>query len=127
MDIANIEAAPRELQIVNPTTHEPIGLTLTLLPSSDDRVRAAARRIQNERLARRAVKVTAEQLEAQGAAMLVAHISGWKWAEGVTFGGETLAFNEENVRKVLKKAWIRKQVDDATTDEASFFEGSPTS
>lgn len=127
MDIATIEAGPRELKIVNPQTFEPIGLTFTLLPSSDERVRAAARKVQNDRLARRALKATAEQLEAQGMTLLVAHISAWKWDEGVTFSGEPLEFSEANVRKVLKKAWIRKQVDDATLDDASFFEGSPIS
>lgn len=122
MDISTVEAGPREVQIINPKTYEPIGLTITVLPGSHPKVKDASRKLQNARLAQRNQKITAEQLEANGLTILLAHIESWKWDEGVTFGGEKLEFNEASVRKVLKKDWIRRQVDEAAGDEAAFFQ-----
>lgn len=124
MDISSIAPNERVIDIVHPATEEPIGLKITLLPSSHENVKKVQRHQQNRRLQSRKFNVTAEQLEAQGLELLVAAISGWEWSGDANFEGEVPEFNAENVRRVLKKAdWIRDQVDKELANDAAFFEG----
>jgi hypothetical protein len=119
-DIAEIKAASRQVKIKHPVTDEEIGLTITLIPESDQKVQAAQRKFLNERL-QRGKKVTAEQIEAGTLSKVVSAISGWEW-KGIAFKGEVPEFTEANVRKVLKELpWVRTQIETELGDDAAFF------
>lgn|SRR5690606_35597947 len=124
MDISNIVATPRIVDIKHPATGAPIGLKITLLPSSAEPVVAAQRRLLNERLQRH-TKATAERLEQNGLALLEAAVSDWKWEGDLTFKGEKPPFNAVNLRKVITELpWIREQLDTELGNDAAFFESS---
>lgn len=121
IDITDIKAASRQVKIKHPVSDEEIGLTITLIPESDQKVQAAQRKFLNERI-HRGKKVTAEQIEAGTLSKVVAAISGWEW-KGMVFKGEVPEFTEANVRKVLKELpWVRTQIDTELGDDAAFFQ-----
>lgn len=125
MDISNITAVVNELKIVHPSTAEPIGLTIRLLPMSSAPLREIQRRMTNESLRTRGKSLTAEKLEANRLDVLVAATEGWEWADGATWNGEQPDAEPATIRKVYKDApWIKEQVDAALNDEAAFFRGS---
>lgn len=122
MDISSIVATERSVHIKHPATGEPIGLVITLRPDTDPVVVEARRRFLNDRLAKRG-KITAEKLEQQQNAVLIAAISGWTWEGDVTFEGAKPDFNPVNLAKVLKKLpWMREQIDEELGDNAAFFQ-----
>lgn len=124
MDLSNIVAVGRTVDILHPKTKEPVGLKVDLLPDTDEKVEAARRKIQNRRLASRSIKVTAEQMDAEGIELLSAAITGWEWCGELTFRGEKPECTPENVRRVLKALpWVKKQIDEESGYTEAFFEG----
>jgi hypothetical protein len=122
MDISTLTPSERTVEIKHPVNGEPIGLTITLRPSSDPHVRAAARKFANERL-QRGSKITAEKLEQQQLAVIAAAVSGWAWAEGATFKGQQPDFSEANLLQVIKALpWVKTQLDEELGDDAAFFQ-----
>jgi hypothetical protein len=122
-DLSTIVAAERAIDIKHPATDELVGLRLTILPDTHPQVRAASRKLSNERLAGRG-KLTAEKLEAGRIDMLVASVGGWQW-EGLTLDGETPEYSDANLRKVIKRfTWIGDQIDREVADRAEFFRGA---
>ena len=122
MDISSITPIVNELKIVHPSTAEPIGLTIRLLPITSAPVREIQRRMTNESLRTRGKALTADKLDANRLDILVAATEGWEWAEGATWHGEQPEATPAAVRKVYKEAaWIKDQVDNALNDEAAFF------
>jgi hypothetical protein len=121
-DISTIVAAERTVEIKHPGTSEPIGLKITVLPDSDQKVKAMRRKWLNERL-QRGMKITAEKLEVQQLQIIESAVSGWEWGGDLNFHGEKPAFTEGNLRKVLKELpWIKTQLDEELGDEAAFFQ-----
>lgn len=121
MDISSIVAAERAVDIKHPVNAEPIGLRITLRPDSDPAVVAARRKWLNERL-QKGAKITAEKLEAQGLAVIVASISGWDWQGEATFEGQKPEFTASNAERLLKKLpWVKDQLDTELGDAAAFF------
>ncbi|HDS1039365.1 TPA: hypothetical protein QDZ42_004313 [Stenotrophomonas maltophilia] len=49
-ELSNIVAAERRLEVLHPSTQEPMGLVLLRLPDTHPRVKAAARKSTNDRL-----------------------------------------------------------------------------
>lgn len=106
-DLSSITPESRSITITNPKTAEPIGLTITLRPSSSPEVREVQRRMLNENL-RNKGKLTAEKLEANRLDALVAATEGWDWEGDTTWHGEKPEATAQNFRKVYKEArWIR--------------------
>lgn len=126
-EISTVVAANRDVEIVDPKTQEPIGLTLFVRPDTSPEVKAVERKWMNMGL--RGRRLNAEQMEARGTEILVAHVAGWTWGndpEGTpcTFGGEQPDFNEANLRRVFKALpWIKKQLDIEAGNDAGFFKG----
>ncbi|MGL0786526.1 hypothetical protein [Xanthomonas translucens] len=120
-DLSTIVAAERDIDIKHPVTDDVIGLRITLLPNTHPQVKAAARKSLNERLAGKG-KLTAEKIEQNRMDMLVASVSGWDWQGELNFQGEKPAFNEVNLRKVLKLLpWVQDQIDAELGNSADFF------
>jgi hypothetical protein len=115
--------------IVHPETLEPLGITITLASSESPRVKAMLRERTNKRLqvmaAGRKQKQTAptiEELESESLDLLVTATTGWS---GIEIGDAVLDCNPENVRSIYADpafAWLKKQVDEAFGDQASFFQ-----
>ena len=124
MDISNIVAAPRTIDIKHPFSGALVGLRVTLRPDSSDEVVAAKRKLINERL-QNDVKPTAERIEQNAFALLESAISDWEWQGELNFEGAKPELNAVNLRKVLKRLpWVKDQIDIALGNDASFFENS---
>lgn len=127
ISILDIEIKNTAVEIIDPVSGEPMGLTVTLRPLSD----AAVVKVQNryakdirDALMRR--KPTQAMEEERDVETLATAIVGWDWNDA-TIGGQPispLAFTPENVRAVLrakKLSFIRRQVDQKLGEEGDFF------
>ncbi|RFF50181.1 hypothetical protein [Xanthomonas campestris] len=120
-ELSTIVATQRAIDIKHPATEAPIGLRITLLPDTDERVRAVARKAVNERLAGKG-KLTAEKSEQSRLDILTASIGAWEWGGSLTFHGGKPDPTQQTVRQVLTELpWIADQVDAALGDRAGFF------
>lgn len=125
MDLANIKPVERIIDIVHPSTGEKIGVSVTVLSINDEKMAAAKRRIQNKKLEldRRGKTFKADDLEENEMELLTTAITGWNWEGDVDFHGEKPAFNEKNVKAVLKElTWFKQQIMEAVGDEKAFFQ-----
>lgn len=119
-----------EFELLLPEVREPTGGFITVRGNMSEAVQAFARKkyreneIKEEMFKRRNPskeypKMTLEEAEEFSIDMAVNRIIGWRGIE--LEEGVELAFNEENVRKVLKDhAWIRVQVIEQSDDVANF-------
>jgi hypothetical protein len=125
MDLANLKPVERMIDILHPSTGEKIGVSVTVLSINDEKMAAAKRRIQNKKLEldRRGKTFKADDLEENEMELLTTAITGWNWEGDVDFHGEKPAFNEKNVKAVLKElTWFKQQIMEAVGDEKAFFQ-----
>ena len=125
MDLANLKPVERMIDILHPSTGEKIGVSVTVLSINDEKMAAAKRRIQNKKLEldRRGKTFKADDLEENEMELLTTAITGWNWEGDVDFHGEKPAFNEKNVKTVLKElTWFKQQIMEAIGDEKAFFQ-----
>lgn len=125
MDLADIKPVERMIDILHPSTGEKIGVSVTVLSINDEKMAAAKRRIQNKKLEldRRGKTFKADDLEENEMELLTTAITGWNWEGDVDFHGEKPAFNEKNVKAVLKElTWFKQQIMEAVGDEKAFFQ-----
>lgn len=125
MDLANLKPVERIIDILHPSTGEKIGVSVTVLSINDEKMAAAKRRIQNKKLEldRRGKTFKADDLEENEMELLTTAITGWNWEGDVDFHGEKPAFNEKNVKAVLKElTWFKQQIMEAVGDEKAFFQ-----
>lgn len=125
MDIDNLKPVERVIEIVHPGTGEPIGVKVTVVSISDEKMTSIRRRIQNKRieLDKRGKTFKADDLEENETELLLAGITGWFWEGDTTFKGEKPEFNEKNVKLVLKElSWFKEQIKEAIGDEKAFFQ-----
>lgn len=120
-DISTIVATARDIDIKHPVTDQPLGLTITLLPDTHPKVRAAARKALNDRMSGKG-KITAEQIEENQLALLCASVFGWDWQGDLSFHGDKPEFTDANLRKVLKElSWVKEQIDAELVNRTEFF------
>lgn len=125
MDLANLKPVERMIDILHPSTGEKIGVSVTVLSINDEKMAAAKRRVQNKKLEldRRGKTFKADDLEENEMELLTTAITGWNWEGDVDFHGEKPAFNEKNVKAVLKElTWFKQQIMEAVGDEKAFFQ-----
>lgn len=126
MDISSIKPAERIIEILHPGTGEKLGITVSVISLNDERLNQVRRRIQNKRidLEKRGKTFKADDIEENEFELFVATMTGWSWEGDNTFNGEKPAFNERNVKAVLKELpWFKDQVREAIGDEKAFFIG----
>lgn len=129
-DLANLESADEgvPVTILHPATNQPLrdddgnDVTITVMGQDSQAFQQAKRRAMNRRMAAmrggRGAKLTAEELEAENIATLVACTVGWS---GLALEGKPLTFDAKNVRMVYERfPWIREQVDEFIGDRANF-------
>lgn len=102
-------------------------MTLTLLGADADVAVKARNANQNRRLQQGArMKLTAEGLDADGAAYLAKLTTGWN----ITLGGQKPPFTYEaalSLYRDAKLAFVREQADAFIADRANFLKASPKS
>jgi hypothetical protein len=121
---------PQRLILLHPNTRQPLRNSETGeeayidLYSSDSAIARkhnfnVARRRLNTGARGQRIKITPEELEAEGIDLLAVLTVDWSL---VTFDGQPLPvpFNTENAREFYQSAWVREQVDDFVTDRGNF-------
>lgn len=124
MDIANVKAENRTIEIMHPDTEEPVGIRITIRSEYHPSVKAAQRRNLDGQLNSKKAKMTAKQLERNNEALNVACVESWEWyGEGVNYkGDENPPCDADTVEAVFKDApWIKDQVRKEFDDTAAFF------
>lgn len=125
MDISNLKPVERIVEILHPVTGEKLGITVSILSLNDERMAQIRRKIQNKRieLEKRNKTFKADDLEENELELLCASMTGWVWDGEADYHGEKPAFNEKNVKAVLKELpWFRQQITEAIGDEKAFFQ-----
>lgn len=137
-DISTIVETDRTIEILHPGKQQPLGIRVTLIAVSDDRMTKIKRDIANERirLEQRGKGFKAEDLEENKKILCRKAMLGWEWYnptgkegdegfdanEQATFEGETPDFNERNIKRVFEKlGWFVDQVFAEMGDTESFF------
>lgn len=109
-----------EVDILNPKTGDPIGLTVKICGPDSDRSRRI-RRQQIEERVRRRKPMSAVDLEADGLKIIAASVMSWNFKEGVTIDGKVPACTPSEIEAVLRRfPFIRDQLDVAAGDRAGF-------
>lgn len=125
MELDTLKPAERIVEILHPGTGEEIGVKVTVISISDEKMTAIKRKIQNKRieLDRRGKAFRADDLEENELELLLAGVIGWCWEGEATFKGEKPEFNERNLKLVLKELpWFKQQLQEAIGDEKAFFQ-----
>lgn len=123
MDLSTVKATKRTVDILHPSTQEPTGLKITILPESDKKVKAAQRRNLDEQLGSRKSKMTASQIEENTSNVLVAAVDSWEWTGDASFKGGKPDCTPDNIRELFKEVtWIKDQVREEFDNAEAFFQ-----
>lgn len=118
------------VDILHPVTGQPTGMQVEVASADSPRYRDATRAIIEKatasapRASRRARQETPRDMEADALELLVACTVSWT---GVMEGGAQVPLTPDNARRLFTAhPWLRRQVDEAVQDRASFFEERPS-
>lgn len=112
----------RELVIKHFQTGEPVGITLRVHGADSAAYRDCMRRQQRQiadRMAKnRKLRLTVDEMEANGLELLAAVTIGWSPFD---LDGKDFPWSEENAAALYRRfPWIRDQVDEFVGDRANF-------
>ncbi|RKH93618.1 hypothetical protein [Corallococcus sp. AB038B] len=114
------------VDILHPITGQPTGMQVEVASADSPRYREATRAIIEKvtasapRAGRRARQEPPRDMEADALELLVACTASWT---GVMEGGAAVPLTPDNARRLFTAhPWLRRQVDEAVQDRASFFE-----
>ncbi len=113
-DLSNIKASEINVDIKHPGTGEPFGVTVKVMPLSDERMKKIRRDIQNRNshLAARGKTFTAEEIENNSIKITTAAITGWEWGDN-EYKGSVPSYTPLMVNTVLTELeWFRWQIDE---------------
>lgn len=123
MDLTEIKAIDREVELRHPATDEGLGMFFSLRSPHSEEVRKAERAWLNKRLAKRKQNLTAESLEAAAEAKIESAVSGWRFESEVTIDGDQPEFSPAALRSLIRDhVWIRQFLDEELGDFGSFFQ-----
>lgn len=124
MDLSSLKTTERFIEIVHPKTGENLGVRVSIVALNDVRLKSIKRKIQDEklRLEARGKNFKSEDIEENMCSILFNAMTGWEWAGDANFKGNKPDFTRENVVAVFKELpWFQSQIDEAVSDEKSFF------
>lgn len=124
MDISDIKAGERTIEIVHPKTKEELGIKVHLVSLDDDRVAKTRRKILNRKLQlqSKGKNVKAEEIEENNSEFVFSAMTGWEWNGDATFRGSKPEFTKDKVFEVFKSLpWFEEQIDAALGDETAFY------
>ncbi|NRD64761.1 hypothetical protein HRD49_23685 [Corallococcus exiguus] len=114
------------VDILHPVTGQPTGMQVEVASADSPRYRDATRAIIEKatasapRASRRARQEAPRDMEADALELLVACAVSWS---GVMEGGAQVPLTPDSARRLFTAhPWLRRQVDEAVQDRASFFE-----
>lgn len=134
-DLASLDIATRSNEGVKVTLRHPVTgedllndgkpMSVTVVGEHSDKYKKAQRAIVNRRLAvqgksRKGVTLTAEEIEREALETQIQCVVGF---DNLVLDGVVLTYSADAARKLLtdpRLSWIRKQIDDAITDESNF-------
>ncbi|WP_174804349.1 hypothetical protein [Martelella limonii] len=125
MDISKLHDKSHlfSLDIVNPETDEPVGISMKIRSVSSDDVSAVIRRHTNENveLRQKGKTLSAKKLEEQEAEKTAACIASWDWGEN-TYGNLGVPADtwENKVKVLIEQGWIYQQVAEAANTFGNF-------
>jgi hypothetical protein len=120
---------PVEMQILHPTTNEVLTtdsgeeMALLLVGLDSDECRKADREITNRRLRNqtmgsRKVKISAEEIESESFDKTCACVVGFK---NVVVNGVEIEFSKKNVKDLFTTLpWLKRQAEDFIYDQSNF-------
>ncbi|MCY1042712.1 hypothetical protein OV208_15415 [Corallococcus sp. bb12-1] len=118
------------VDILHPITGKPTGMVVEVAGMDSQRYSEATRSIIDKatagapRTSRRARQEATRDMEADALELLVACTVSWT---GVMERGAEVPLTPENARRLYAAhPWLRRQVDEAVSDRASFFEEKPS-
>ena len=124
-DITNIAPKEQTIEILHPSSDEPVGISVSLMSPDDPRMKTIKRKITDFNLQKqkRGKVLKAIEVEDNEIALIGATLTGWEWyGDDVSFKGEKPEFNPKNVAAVLKEiTWFKKQLSDELDDTKGFF------
>lgn len=138
-DITTIKETDRTIEILHPGDKSEIGVRVTLMAVTDERMTKIRRKIADERirLEQRGKSFKAEELEENKQILCRTSMLGWEWynptgKEGdkdfdadaqATFEGEIPEFNPRNIKRVFDQSpWFLEQIFAEIGETQSFFE-----
>lgn len=126
MDLSNLKPADRIIEIVHPATEENLGVRVTVMSITDERMAKIKRRFQDERLRleQRNKTFKAEEVENNLYELTAAAITSWEWyGPDVNFKGEKPNFDKYKAMQIFKELpWFHKQIQEAIGAEEDFFQ-----
>lgn len=138
MDIFAVKPGERQIEILSPATKQPIGIRVTLISISDDRLKKLKRALLDERLRleSKGKHFKAENIENNLHELTFTGMVAWEWYNptgkkgdkgfdenaALTMNGEVPAFSKKNVLEMFEKLpWFLDQIGEEMSDEQAFF------
>jgi hypothetical protein len=128
MDISTIKVVERTIDIVNPGTKEPLGVTVTIMSPKDERLNKLRDSIAQKQLQLQAKgKVQkVDDLHADRRKIIFAAIVRWDWGTN-NWEGEKPELTPAVFRDIDEKAsWFVEQINEAFGELESFFTAAET-
>lgn len=127
MDLTKaFKPSERIIEILNPLTDEPLGIKVTILSITDERLKKVKRKIQDQKLHldARGKTFKSEDVEQNTYALLWEAVTSWDWYGDVDYNGVKPEFNQKEFLTVVKDlTWFATQLEEAISDEKAFFQG----
>ena len=123
MDIATLTSPTTTLEVVNPATGDPIGISIELRSPQSDEVKAVTNKMRAKAMRSRRGQMGVVEQDKAGLDILVATVASWEWKDGLTFEGREPDDTDEFKRHVLGSdagTFIVRQINEALQDEAAF-------
>ncbi|NHK29194.1 hypothetical protein FF098_014835 [Parvularcula flava] len=133
MDLSAIEPSPYWYEVKNPATGKPIGLSLLICDPTDpdyEAVESAHNKVFTS-AARDGVEVKEDEIEDMTRSKFAARIKEFKWGKGAdgkpaSWNGKTPDYSHATAKDMLTRDWLYRQVMQACSKEALFFQGQNT-
>jgi hypothetical protein len=120
LDTSRLANEGVEVQLLHPTTREPLPAFITIRGMDSDAFQVIDMRLADARLKnlRRGQVQTAQERQHERCMVLASVTIGWR---GVSLDGAELDFSVANAEKVYNRfKWITEQLDEAVADRARF-------
>lgn len=127
MEISGLVATETlfDLDIENPKTGKPVGITVRLRSAASDEAMAVVRKQTDTLLAKqqRRKLVDAEHVEENEIDQAVSYVASWDWGDN-TYEGKKPGSDPASVKAILRKeGWIYAQIVAGARDIANFTTG----
>lgn len=129
-ELSSIKPSEILLKILHPATGKYIGVTVSLMSITDERMKPVLNHIRNEklRLEARGKNFKAEQIDENGVDIAFRAMTGWVWekdddGDDATFHGKKPEYTPANIKAVLAELpWFKSQIDTKISEEKDFFQ-----